>query len=166
MFWFIVCGPPLWSRGNIVTSHAAGAGSIPGSQFPGWDFSQGFPSTVRQMSGNLGHIRSRLSYGHHISPEPYIMRLRTATVSDYSCSTRSSLNNKHEQRFWIELSTRTQGAGVHESVVSRMSGPPPETTQDRTQRIDIKISDPAGIRTWAVGLGRRDPTDYASATDI
>ena len=26
-----------------------------------------FPSTVKQMSGNLGHIRRRLSYGHHIS---------------------------------------------------------------------------------------------------
>ena len=30
-------------------------------------FFQGFPSTVKQMSGNMGHIRPRLSYGHHIS---------------------------------------------------------------------------------------------------
>ena len=34
-----MCGPlrpPLWSRGNIVTSHLAGSGSIPGRvSFPG-----------------------------------------------------------------------------------------------------------------------------------
>ena len=28
-------------------------------------FFRGFPSTVRQMSGNLGPIRPRLSYDHH-----------------------------------------------------------------------------------------------------
>ena len=29
-------------------------------------FFPGFPSTIRQTSGNVGHIRPRLSYGHHI----------------------------------------------------------------------------------------------------
>ena len=59
---------PLWSKGNIVTSHADRPGFDHRSgQFPGWGFSGGFPSTVRQMSAHLGHIRPRLSYGHHIS---------------------------------------------------------------------------------------------------
>ena len=60
-------------------------------------FFPGFPSTVRRMSGNLGHIRPRLSYGHHISSKLCINRLRTATVSDLSCSTWPSFNNKHQQ---------------------------------------------------------------------
>ena len=30
---------------------------------------------VIQMSGNLGHICPRLSYGHHIPSKPYIIRL-------------------------------------------------------------------------------------------
>ena len=36
-------------------------------QFPSWGFAADFPSTVRQMSGNLGHIRPWLSNGHHIA---------------------------------------------------------------------------------------------------
>ena len=55
-------------------------------------FFQGFPSTVRQLSVNLGHIRSRLSYGRYISFKPYIIRLRTATVSDFSCSTALTID--------------------------------------------------------------------------
>ena len=46
------------------------------------------------MSGNLGYIRLRLSYGHHISSKTYIISLRTATVSNLSCSAWPSLNNK------------------------------------------------------------------------
>ena len=45
------------------------------------------PSAVRQMSGYLDHIRPRLSY---------IIRLRKATVSDGSCCTWQSLNNKQQ----------------------------------------------------------------------
>ena len=53
-----------------------------------------------------------------------------------------------------------------ESVISSMSGPPPETTQDRTQvkdihpvlRIEIKIHDPAKLEG-------RDSIDHATATD-
>ena len=52
--------PPLWSRGNIVISHAAGPGSIPRRVNSLVEvFFRGFPSTVWQMSGNLGHIRPR-----------------------------------------------------------------------------------------------------------
>ena len=58
--------PPLWPRGNVDTSHVVGSGSIPGG-----GFFQRFSSTVWQMSGNLGHIRPRVSYGHHISSTPY-----------------------------------------------------------------------------------------------
>ena len=79
--------PPLWSMGNIVTSHAAGPGSIPGHVSLLIEVFRGFPSTVRQMSGNLGHIRLPLSYGHHISSKSYIICLQMATVSDHSCST-------------------------------------------------------------------------------
>ena len=47
---------PLQCRGNVVTSHTAGPGQIPcGVNFLVEVF-PGFPSTVRQMSGNLGHI--------------------------------------------------------------------------------------------------------------
>ena len=39
-------------RGNIVASHLAAPGSIPGRiNFPGWRFFRGFPSTARQMPG-------------------------------------------------------------------------------------------------------------------
>ena len=84
----ILAGSPLWSRGNIMASHAVGPGSILGLvSFLVKGFFRGFPSTVRQMSGNLGHNRPRLSYGHHI------IRLWTATVSYHSCSTWPSINN-------------------------------------------------------------------------
>ena len=87
--------PLLWCRDNIVTSHESGPGFDPWSgQFPGWGFFRGFPSPLRQISGNLGHIRPRLSYGHHISSKPYIIRLWTATVSDHNSSTWLSLNNQ------------------------------------------------------------------------
>ena len=35
--------PPLWSMGNIVTSHAAGRGSIPYLDYSWWRFFPGFP---------------------------------------------------------------------------------------------------------------------------
>ena len=53
----IYTGPPLRSRGNIVTSHAAGPGSIPGRvSFVIEFFFRGFPSTARQMSGNSSPV--------------------------------------------------------------------------------------------------------------
>ena len=62
-----------------------------------WRVAHGFLSTVRQMSGNLGHILPRLSY---------IIRLRTATVSDFSCSTWSSLNNKQHLSYGVHIVKR------------------------------------------------------------
>ena len=78
--------------------HAAGLGSIPGRVIFWLRFFRGFPSTIRQMSGNLGHIRPRLSYGHHRSSKPQIIHPWMAMVSDHSCTTWSSLNNKQQQQ--------------------------------------------------------------------
>ena len=59
----------------------------------------------------------------------------------------------------VDIYTR---AGLPECVVSTMSGPPPETTQDRIQRthtpdprIEIKIPDSVGNRTRARRDGRQ-----------
>ena len=53
-----------------------------------------------------------------------------------------------------------------------MSGPPPETMQDRTQtknthspRIEIKFFYPAGYRARDAGLEGRDSNDYATEMD-
>ena len=58
--------PPQWSRGNIVASHLAGPGSIPGRvSFPGWGFFLGFSSAVRRMSGKRRLHPSPDNIGHH-----------------------------------------------------------------------------------------------------
>ena len=93
--------PPLLSRGNIVNSDAARPGSISGRVSFRVEVFRGFPSTVRQVSGNSGHIRPRLSYSHHKSSKPCVIYLWTATVFEHSCSTWSSLNNK--QQHWAVL---------------------------------------------------------------
>ena len=81
---------------HYTYEHRSGLGFDPRSgPFPGWGFLRSFPSTVREMPENWDHIRPRLSYGHHISIKPYIIRLRTATVSDNSCSTWPSLTNNN-----------------------------------------------------------------------
>ena len=64
-------------------------------------------------------------------------------------------------------------AGLPECAVSKMSGPPPNTTQDRTQTKDthpipgqkLKFLSPAGNRTRAAVLEGRDSTDHATARD-
>ena len=60
---------------------------------------------------------------------------------------------------WTRTLDRYTRAGLPECVVSTVSGPPPETAQDRTQtkdtpnlRIGIKIPDPAGNRNRAAEL--------------
>ena len=64
----------LWSRGNIVASHLVGLGSIPGRvSFPGWRFVWGFPSTVRQMSGNLRPHPSQISLAIIIIKNHFVM---------------------------------------------------------------------------------------------
>ena len=57
---------PVWSRGN-VNFHPEGPGSIPGRV----NFLVEVFSTLRQMTGNLGHIRLRVSFGHHNNLKPY-----------------------------------------------------------------------------------------------
>ena len=62
-------------------------------------------------------------------------------------------------RLWTRTLDKYTSAGLHERVVEKMSGPPPETTTTRTQTkdshpvlVEIKISDPTGNRTPAAGL--------------
>ena len=62
---------PLWSRGNTVASHAVCPGSIPGRVSFLVEVFLGLSSTVRQMSGNLGHIRPWVSFGRHNHPKSY-----------------------------------------------------------------------------------------------
>ena len=64
-------------------------------------------------------------------------------------------------------------ADLIERMVSTMTGSPPEIAQDRTQtkghtsssRIEIKISDLAGNRTWTAGLEGRESIDHDTPTD-
>ena len=68
----------------------------PVSQFHDLRFFRGFPSIVRQMSGNLGHLR------HPVIIWPsYIIRLGTVTVSEHNCNTRPSLNNNNTHKLTI-----------------------------------------------------------------
>ena len=78
---------PPFASPTSQALHLRHLASRPWSSFLVEVFSEGFPSTVGQMPGNLKHIRPRLSYGHHISSKQYIIRLWTATVSDHSSST-------------------------------------------------------------------------------
>ena len=52
--------------GNVTYSNLAGPGSIPGwVNFLAEVLSWGVSSTVRQMSGNFGHIRPRVLFDHN-----------------------------------------------------------------------------------------------------
>ena len=65
---------------------------------------------------------------------------------------------------WIRALDIITKAGVPESMVSRMSRPPPEIAHDRTQMIHgNKIPDPARNRILDAGL---EGHDHATATDI
>ena len=66
-------------------------------QFPGWGF---FPGYSLNRKTNVRKFRPHSSLGiicSSVSSKPHILRLRTATVSDLSCSTWPSLNNKPSQ---------------------------------------------------------------------
>ena len=52
-------------------------------------FFLGVSSTVRQMPGNVGYIRPRVSFGHHYNLKTIFIRLRATTVPD---RTSPSLN--------------------------------------------------------------------------
>ena len=58
------CLTQLWPGSNVIASHPAGPGSIPGQvSFPGWGLYRCFLSTIRQMSGKLRPHTSRISLG-------------------------------------------------------------------------------------------------------
>ena len=83
-------------------------------------FFRGFPSTLRQMSGNLGHNRPRLSYDHRrpLSSKPYIIRLRMATVSDLSLvhARRKITNNKQQQQQHVTRRPRREQSWQNEAL--------------------------------------------------
>ena len=86
--------PPLWSRGNIFTSHIASPGSIPGR----------VSFLVEIFLGISLHRKTNVrKFVRHSSPAiilpECIIRLRTATVFERSSSTWPSLNNKRNQQF-------------------------------------------------------------------
>ena len=81
----------LWSRGNINASHTAGPGSIPGRVNILSEVFPGFYLNRKTMSGNLGHIRPRLSYDHHISS--VYGRQRSLTIAVVHQSINQSINH-------------------------------------------------------------------------
>ena len=112
--------------------------------------------------GNCSGIRltTRENHENSHSPETY----HPNNCGSDACRGSNSL--------WTRTLDRYTRAGLPECVVSTMSGPPPETTQDKTKtkdthnpRIGIKIPDSAVNLTRAAGLEGRDSTDHATATD-
>ena len=98
--------------------------------------------------------------------------LRPTPHGIYKPNARRSDACRGSNSLWTRTLDRYTKAGLPECVVSTMSGPPPETAQERTQdkghtpnhRIGIKIPDPAGNGTWVAGLVGRVSTDHATAT--
>ena len=91
-------------RGNIVTCHAAGPGSIPGRVNFVIEVFLWFSLDRKVNVRKFDHIRRRLSYGNHISSKPCIIRLRI--------STWPSLNDKQVHRCGASGSMRAcQAAG-------------------------------------------------------
>ena len=67
-------------------------------------------------------------------------------------------------RLWTRTLDKSTRADLHpESMLSRMSEPPPETTED-SPRMEYKIPDPTRYRAWATGLESRNSIDHATAT--
>ena len=98
---------------------------------------------------------------------------RTYTPGTYNQNARGSDACRGSNSLWTRTLDRYTRAGLPERVVSTMSGPPLETTQDRTKTKDthpipgqkLKFLTPRGNRTQAAGLEGRDSTDHATATD-
>ena len=57
--------------GNILPSDPGSPGWIHGRVNFLVEVFRGFSLTVRQISGHLGHIRPRVSFGHHNHPKSY-----------------------------------------------------------------------------------------------
>ena len=90
LFVTLYIRPSLWSRGNIVASHPAGPGSITVRvSILAEVFSGVFPQSYN-MTENFGHIRPRVSFGHHNHPNRYSsfghiinqIRIRLSTDGD------------------------------------------------------------------------------------
>ena len=75
---------------------------------------------------------------------------------------------------WTRTLDRHTRAGLPECVCSTMSGPPPETIQDRTQTKDthpipgekLKFLTQPGIEPGPLGWKAGDSTDHATETDV
>ena len=102
-----------------------------------------------------------------------LLRLFTLPQSrTYKPNARGSDACRGSKSLWTRTLDRYTRAGLPECVISTMSGPPPKTKQDRTQRThspnpgtEIKIPDHAGNRTRAAGLKYRDSSDHIAETD-
>ena len=106
--------PPLRSRGNIVTSHAAGPVSIPGRvSFLVDVFFLGFFPQPLDKCQEIWATIVPCYHGYHIAyhPKPFIIRLRTATRRSLTIAVavvhgRRLLTNKQQQRAGLSLQTQ------------------------------------------------------------
>ena len=65
-------------------------------------------------------------------------------LGTYNPNARGSDACRGSNSLWTRTLDRYKRAGLPECVVSTMSGPPPETTQDRTQRTHTQFLTPPG----------------------
>ena len=128
--------PPLWSRDNIVTSQAARPVRSPVGSTSCLRFFRSFPSTASQSQ----EIWATFFPGYHMAiiyhPNPYIIRLRMAMVSDHSCSTQPSLNNKQQQPYRQKLTVFKYIVSAymhHHHVFCPRAGPSLQTQAPRLQ---------------------------------
>ena len=91
--------------------------------------------------------------------------LELTTPGTYKPNSRGSDACRGSNSLWTRTLDGYTRAGIPECVVRTMSGPPPETTQDNTDkehtpnpRIGFKFLTPPGIEG-------RDSTDHATTTD-
>ena len=92
--------PPLWSRGNIVTSHADGVGSIPVGSVSWLRIFPRFSLNRKINFRKFGpHSSPVIIWPSYIIQKPYIVSLRTTTISHYSCRTWPSLSDKQQQQW-------------------------------------------------------------------
>ena len=96
---------------------------------------------------------------------------RSYTYGTYNPNARGSDSCRERNKLWTRTLNRNIMADLSECVTITISGPPPKTTQERTQRTHIQsqkrnqISDPAENRIRAARLEGRNYSDHAIATD-
>ena len=139
-----------FSKSSSTASSSSSSSSSSFSSFSFSSFSSSFSSSSYLPSTNLG----------------------LTSPGTYKPNARRSEALRGSNSLWTRTLDRYTRAGLPECVVNTMSGPPPKTKQDRTQRThtlkprtEIKIPDLAGNRTRAAGLEGRDSTDHTTATD-